>query len=196
MTGGGRHAQQTTASAAVADAATAAQTAVDVGSAPKAQRAATTTVLLYDGECPLCLREVAALRTRAAAFETAPLAFVDIAAPDYDPAENGGVTFEDAMGRIHAVMPSGEVVVGVDVFRRVYEALGLGWVYGWTKLPVLGTAASAVYDIWAANRLALTGRPTLAEIVALREKADKVERDNEDGGSCNEDGCSVDRRHM
>jgi hypothetical protein len=29
--------------------------------------------------------------------------FVDIASPSYDPAQNGGVSFEDAMAQIHAI---------------------------------------------------------------------------------------------
>ncbi|MEO0407798.1 MAG: DCC1-like thiol-disulfide oxidoreductase family protein, partial [Cyanobacteria bacterium P01_A01_bin.135] len=43
--------------------------------------------LLYDGECPLCLREVNFLKKRDAG--RGRVAFVDIADPDYDPAENG-----------------------------------------------------------------------------------------------------------
>lgn len=30
---------------------------------------------------------------------------------------------------IHAVLPDGSTVKGVEVFRRVYDAIGLGWVY-------------------------------------------------------------------
>lgn len=33
---------------------------------------------------------------------------------------------------IHAVLPDGSTVKGVEVFRRVYEAIGLGWVYAGT----------------------------------------------------------------
>ena len=38
--------------------------------------------------------------------------FVDIAAPDYDPAVHGGISFERAMERIHAVLRDGTVVTG------------------------------------------------------------------------------------
>ena len=34
------------------------------------------------------------------------------------------------MERIHAVLPDGRVVKDVEVFRRLYEAVGLGWVSG------------------------------------------------------------------
>jgi hypothetical protein len=55
--------------------------------------------------------------------------FVDIADDDYTPSSHGGVDFETAMGRIHAVLPDGTIIKNVEVFRRVYEILGIGWIY-------------------------------------------------------------------
>lgn len=124
--------------------------------------------LLYDGECPLCLREVNFLQRRDAGHGR--VAFVDIAADDYSPEANGGVDFETAMGRIHAVLPDGTVIKNVEVFRRVYEILGIGWVYAITKLPVVGRLADWLYEIWADKRLALTGRPDLATLIVDRQK--------------------------
>lgn len=124
--------------------------------------------LLYDSECPLCMREVNFLQKRDAGRGL--VAFVDIAADDYSAAENGGVDFETAMGRIHAVLPDGTVVKNVEVFRRVYEILGMGWVYAITKVPVLGAIADFLYGIWADWRLKLTGRPDLATIAANRQQ--------------------------
>ena len=82
--------------------------------------------LLYDGECPLCVREVNFLTKRDAGRGL--VAFVDIAADDYKSEANGGVDYETAMGRIHAVLPDGTLVKNIEVFRRVYETLGMGWV--------------------------------------------------------------------
>ncbi len=79
--------------------------------------------LLYDGECPLCLREVNFLQKRDAGRGL--VAFVDIADESYKPEDNGNIDFATAMGRIHAVLPDGTVVKNVEVFRRVYEALGM-----------------------------------------------------------------------
>ncbi|HEY9640265.1 MAG TPA: DUF393 domain-containing protein [Coleofasciculaceae cyanobacterium] len=124
--------------------------------------------LLYDGECPLCLREVNFLTRRDAGRGL--VSFVDIAADDYDPEANGGIDFETAMGRIHAVLPDGTVLKNVAVFRQVYEVLGMGWIYALTRLPILGFLADALYGIWANWRLALTGRPDLDTIVADRQK--------------------------
>lgn len=137
----------------------------------KTQPQSTTTQpwkikLLYDGECPLCLREVNFLRKRDAGRGI--VAFVDIADDLYNLEDNGGVDYKTAMGRIHAVLPDGSVVKNVEVFRRVYEALGMGWIYAITKLPVIGFIADALYGIWADWRLKLTGRPDLATIESDR----------------------------
>jgi len=132
--------------------------------------------LLYDGECPLCVREVNFLQKRDAGRGL--VAFVDIAADDYTPEANGGVDFETAMGRIHAVLPNGTVIKNVEVFRRVYEVLGMGWVYAITKLPIVGAIADWLYGIWADKRLALTGRANLATIM----------RDRENRLNCNTEG--------
>jgi predicted DCC family thiol-disulfide oxidoreductase YuxK len=124
--------------------------------------------LLYDGECPLCLREVNFLTKRDAGRGI--IAFVDIADINYIPEENGGIDFETAMGRIHAVLPDGTVIKDLEVFRRVYEELGLGWVYAITKVPLIGAIADWIYGFWAEVRLALTGRPKLEAIVKERQQ--------------------------
>jgi len=124
--------------------------------------------LLYDGECPLCMREVNFLRKRDA--NRGLVAFVDIASENYNPQEHGGVDFETAMGRIHAILPDGTIIKNVEVFRRVYEILGMGWIYAVTKLPVIGFIVDTLYGIWADLRLPLTGRPDLATIIAERQK--------------------------
>lgn len=124
--------------------------------------------LLYDGECPLCLREVNFLQRRDAGRGL--VAFVDIADENYTPEAHGGVDFETAMGRIHAVLPDGTVIKNVEVFRRVYETLGMGWIYAATRWPIVGPIVDRLYEIWADWRLALTGRPDLSTIVADRQR--------------------------
>ena len=124
--------------------------------------------LLYDGQCPLCLREVNFLKKRDAGRGL--VAFVDIADDNYIPEEHGNVDFEMAMGRIHAVLPDGTAIKNVEVFRQVYETLGIGWIYAATKWPIIGPIVDRLYEIWADWRLTLTGRPDLATIVAARQK--------------------------
>ena len=123
--------------------------------------------LLYDGDCPLCLREVNFLRQKDNGQGL--VAFADIAADDYSPDDNGGVDFATAMNRIHAVKADGTVIQNVEVFRQVYDVLGIGWIYAPTRWPVLGPLVDWAYGVWANWRLAVTGRSSLKTILAERE---------------------------
>ena len=122
--------------------------------------------LLYDGECPLCLREVNFLTKKDAGRGI--IKFIDIAALDYNPRDNAGIDFATAMGRIHGILADGTIIKNVEVFRRVYEELGMGWIYAITKVPLLGAIANWLYRIWADWRLKLTGRPKLEAVIAER----------------------------
>lgn len=124
--------------------------------------------MLYDGECPLCLREVNFLRKKDAGRGL--ISFVDIADDDYNPTLHGGVDFETAMGRIHGVLADGTVIKNVEVFRQIYSILGMGWLYTPTRWPIVGPAIDKLYDIWADWRLQMTGRPNLKTLVAQRQQ--------------------------
>ena len=124
--------------------------------------------LLYDGACPLCLREVRFLQKRDAGRGL--VAFVDIADDNYNSQEHGGIDFETAMGRIHAILPDGSAIANVEVFRQLYDILGIGWVYAATRWPVIGFLVNRLYEFWADRRLAITGRANLKTLVAERQK--------------------------
>ncbi|MFN5195174.1 MAG: thiol-disulfide oxidoreductase DCC family protein [Cyanobacteriota bacterium] len=126
--------------------------------------------ILYDGGCPLCLREVSFLRRRDSRLHPqAPrLAFVDIDSADYEPAAHGGIDYATAMGRIHAIAADGSVLRDVAVFRTAYGLIGLGWIYAPSRWPLLGPLADGLYGLWAALRLRFTGRPPLDQLCAAR----------------------------
>lgn len=124
--------------------------------------------LLYDGECPLCVREVNFLTKRDAGRGI--IKFIDIANLDYDPQNHGGIDYETAMGRIHGILADGTIIKNVEVFRQAYESLNMGWVYSITKIRVLGAIADWLYGIWADWRLKITGRPALDTIIVERQK--------------------------
>ena len=153
------------------------QAPADIANASTASSSHWQIKLLYDGACPLCMREVNFLKKRDAGRGLVD--FVDIADDCYVPEAHGGVSFETAMGRIHAVLPDGSVIKNVEVFRQVYEVLGMGWVYAVTKVPVVGFLANALYGVWADYRLPLTGRTNLGSIV----------RDRQNRLACNPEGC-------
>jgi predicted DCC family thiol-disulfide oxidoreductase YuxK len=82
---------------------------------------------------------------------------VDIAEPSFD-AGVYGTTFEAVMGQIHGVTAEGRLVTGVEVFRRAYAAVGIGWALSWTRLPVVRACVDTLYLVFARYRLRLTGR--------------------------------------
>jgi predicted DCC family thiol-disulfide oxidoreductase YuxK len=108
----------------------------------------------FDGACPLCAREVAFLRRLDRAGR---IRFTDIAAPGFD-ADATGFAMRDLMDRIHARLADGTVVEGVEVFRRIYAALGYGWLVAPTRLPGVRHLLDVAYRVFARNRFRLTGR--------------------------------------
>ena len=115
--------------------------------------------VFYDGECPLCTREIDMLRKRDRAMR---IVFTDIAAKGFD-AASVGLDHDALMKRIHARLPSGELIEGVEVFRRLYTAVGFGALVAVTRLPVVSQGLDLAYSLFAKNRLRLTGRCAKAD---------------------------------
>ena len=125
--------------------------------------------MLYDGGCPLCLREVSFLRRRD---QRGRLAFVDVDAPNYNPEAWGGISYRQAMARIHAIRSDGTVLMNVAVFREAYRLIGLGWLYAPTTWPLIQPLVNRLYDIWAGKRLQWTGRADLETLCTDRCRLD------------------------
>jgi len=143
--------------------------------------------MLYDSECPLCMHEIRFLEARNKA---GLVKFTDISHPDYNPGENGSVSYEEGMKRIHAVMEDGQVISGVEVFRKVYETVGLGWVWAVTQIPGIAWLAEGGYRVWAGWRMKITGREELEEIFKKRTKLLEVMKDR-DRDQCNDKECKM-----
>ena len=124
--------------------------------------------LLYDGACPLCLREVTFLKRRDLHGR---LAFVDIDRHAYDPAQWRGISYRDAMARIHAIRADGEILKDVAVFREAYRCVGLGWIYAPTEWPLIGLLIDRIYALWASRRLRMTGRASLDQLCNCKQIA-------------------------
>jgi predicted DCC family thiol-disulfide oxidoreductase YuxK len=111
--------------------------------------------VLYDGDCPLCSREIRFLERLDRG--RGRIEFEDIADASFD-AGRYGLEAADLMARIHAVLPDGTIAEGMEVFRRAYAAVGLGWLMAPTRWPGLRSVADAGYRVFARNRLRWTGR--------------------------------------
>lgn len=111
--------------------------------------------VFYDSECPLCKKEIRLLRWLDR--KRNKVLFTDIAAKDFR-ADDYQKTLEDFMNEIHGRLPDGNWIIGVEVFRRLYSAVGFGLLIWPTRLPGISHMLDAAYRVFARNRLNWTGR--------------------------------------
>ena len=116
---------------------------------------------LFDGACPLCLRETNFLKKRDILNQ---IAFIDINSKDYDQSLFNNISFSEAMLNLHGIMENGEIIRGLDVLAYSYELVGLGWVYYPLKIKFLSPILRLVYRYWAKYRLQITGRSDIEKI--------------------------------
>lgn len=111
--------------------------------------------VFYDAECPLCFHEIRMLQWLDRNRQQ--IRFTNIVDPDFDP-QPLGKTFDELMAEIHGRMPDGTWLVGVEVFRQIYSAVGFGFLVWPSRLPGISHFLDGVYGVFARNRLRLTGR--------------------------------------
>lgn len=112
--------------------------------------------VLYDGECPICVKEISLLqflqRNRAEKVD-----FVDISLPEYDGTKYG-VSYEIAMEEMTVIDTNNKIHRGVPAFTVMYSAVGLGWLGRFISLPLIRPVMDRAYVMFARNRLKWTGR--------------------------------------
>lgn len=111
--------------------------------------------VFYDGDCPLCMKEIRLLQRLDG--DRGRIRFTDIADPGFDAAPFG-LTWDDFMAKIRGRLPDGTMIEGVEVFRRLYAAVGFGPLVALTRIPGVSNLADLAYEAFAKNRLRLTGR--------------------------------------
>lgn len=110
--------------------------------------------VLYDGACPICAREMAFMQRLDSKRR---LRFCDLSAPDSDITAIG-IPVSELSAVIHAQWGDGSVIRGVEVFRAIWQAVGLGFLTRMSRLPVIDPLVVQAYAWFARNRLWLTGR--------------------------------------
>jgi len=110
--------------------------------------------VFFDGACPICAREIALLKRLDRRRQ---VAFCDFSRPDYDAASIGFAPSELARV-IHARWADGSFITGVEVFRAMWEAVGLGLLAKLSRLSLVEPLVVRAYAWFARNRLRLTGR--------------------------------------
>ena len=122
--------------------------------------------IFFDGGCPLCKREVDFLQSKN---QKGALSFIDINTSDFSSDLKYGITYKQAMDRIHAMKSDGSVIKDIKVFQEAYSLIGLGWIYAPTKLPILDKFIEFIYRLWAKYRLKITFRPSIEKLCAEKD---------------------------
>ena len=92
------------------------------------------------------------------------LRFIDINSSDFSLDLENGITYRQAMERIHALKTDGSVIMDIKVFQEAYNLIDLGWIYAPTKIPIFDKFIEFIYRIWAKYRLKLTFRPSIEKL--------------------------------
>ncbi|VWC40156.1 thiol-disulfide oxidoreductase DCC family protein [Burkholderia lata] len=147
-------------------------------------------VLYFDGRCPLCVAEIKRLSARDARHR---LAFVDIAEPGFDPAPLG-VDLPALNRELHARLPDGRMLTGVDSILAAQALTGRRWLVRLLRMPAVRRALTPLYRRFARNRHVVSrwlgyraeapcdgatcgsGRDRAAEPVADRSAGDAARR--------------------
>ncbi len=111
--------------------------------------------LLYDGECPLCKREICMLQKKS---NQTKITFTDISSKDFSPFEHKNIDYETAMSQIHAIDDQGNLLVGVGAFAATYARCGLLVTSTLLRIPFIKCLAEPLYILFAKKRLWITGR--------------------------------------
>ena len=72
--------------------------------------------------CPLCQREIGFLKSRN---QEANLKFIDINSPDLSSELEYGITYKQAMERIHAIKNDGSVIKDIKLLQEAYDLIWL-----------------------------------------------------------------------
>lgn len=110
--------------------------------------------VFHDGACPLCRHEMAFLRRLD---RRQRIRFTDISDIGFDP-KTYGKSVDELMERIQGRLPDGGWLEGVEVFRRLYSAVGFSWLVAVTRWPGIARPLEWGYRLFARNRLSWTGR--------------------------------------
>ena len=121
--------------------------------------------IFFDGGCPLCKREVDFLQSKN---KNGYLSFIDINSSDFSLDFKYGISYKQAMERIHAFKSDGSVIKVIKVFQEAYSLISLGWNYAPTKFPILDKCIEFIYGFWAKYRLKITFRPSIEKLCSDR----------------------------
>lgn len=111
--------------------------------------------LLYDGECPICKREICILQRNDTQTR---VKFTDIASKEFAQRKHGGIDYHKAMSQMHAIEGDGHLLIGIPAFAAVYARCELLVASTLLRIPFLRVILEPMYALFAKQRLWITGR--------------------------------------
>ena len=112
-------------------------------------------IVYHDGSCPVCRMEIGRYRQSAGAER---IEFVDVANPEVDSGPD--LRREDAMGRFHVRLPSGELKAGASAFVEIWRVLTC-----WRPAAMVANLPGATPALEFGYRLVSPFRPAVARLL-------------------------------
>ena len=109
--------------------------------------------VFYDSLCPVCQQEIGLLRRLD---KKGNLRTTDIASPDFDPAQYD-LELSDFVARMYVKDKEGVLHEGLDSFPIMWDVVGQGWVWGWTRVPGLRQLGMVGYALFRRVRPRFSG---------------------------------------
>ncbi|WP_027948528.1 thiol-disulfide oxidoreductase DCC family protein [Haliea salexigens] len=113
--------------------------------------------LYYDGQCPLCTREMAKLGKLC--DSQLQLADIHCLAPEASLEQTDGSAPTDALPSrdallktLHLRTAEGQWLTGIDANVAAWQHTRLGPLWRWLRWPLIRPVADRVYRLWAERR--------------------------------------------
>ncbi len=75
------------------------------------------------------------------------LKFFDINTPDLSLELEYGITYPQAIERIHAIKNYGSVIKDINLFQEAYNLIGMGWIYAPKNLTIINGLIKFTYGL-------------------------------------------------
>ncbi|XP_052089366.1 uncharacterized protein LOC127726066 [Mytilus californianus] len=124
--------------------------------------------VLYDGQCPICAIEINLMKKLNKKDNV--VNFVDIAVGEYKPDDHLGITYSQAMGKMHVIVTHAnnteshskpevtKIYDSMEGMKVMYNAVGLTWLSKLLSYPGVKETSDRFYRWFAVNRYRMTGR--------------------------------------
>lgn len=110
--------------------------------------------LFYDGDCPICKREISYLKNKN---HDEQMKFIDICSLEFEK-EKEDLSYEKAMQAMHGRDEAGNLLVGLDAFSKAYAKSNLILLSSLLNLSFLRPILNPIYFLFAKYRMRITGR--------------------------------------